>query len=182
MNDPQPEGHMASHIERRKFLAALGGSAAWPLRTRAEQVTRPAVGFLNSASADKYAYLAASFRQGLSDLGFVDGQNITIEYRWAASQYDRLSADHDSGVLSIRPLGSTNQYPVVGVLPERPRLHQPPATALAGYQCSGYRACSIVRLIRHHDRGEERSKARADDDDLVRVDFRPRQQPFHDFL
>src|SRR5262249_16653902 len=72
MNDPQPEGHMASHIERRKFLAALGGAAAWPLRTRAEQVTRPTVGFLNSASADKYAYLAASFRQGLSDLGFVD--------------------------------------------------------------------------------------------------------------
>src|SRR5262249_58819882 len=102
---------MASYIGRRKFLATLLGSAvsaAWPLRTRAEQVTRPAVGFLNSASADKYAYLAASFRQGLSDLGFVDGQNITIEYRWAASQYDRLSADHDSGVLSIRPLGSTN--------------------------------------------------------------------------
>src|SRR5262249_22080756 len=88
---PQPEGHMASHIERRKFLAALGGAAAWPLRTRAEQVTRPAVGFLNSASADKYAYLAAAFRQGLNDLGFVDGQNITIEYRWAAGQYDRLS-------------------------------------------------------------------------------------------
>jgi hypothetical protein len=109
---------MASHIPRRKFLATLlGGAAAWPLRTRAEQVTRPAVGFLNSASADKYAYLAASFRQGLSDLGFVDGQNITIEYRWAASQYDRLSADHDSGVLSIRPLGSTNQYSLVSGLP-----------------------------------------------------------------
>ena len=117
MNDPQPEGHLASHIERRKFLAALGGAAAWPLRTRAEQLTRPTVGFLNSASADKYAYLAASFRQGLSDLGFVDGQNITIENRWAASQYDRLSADHDSGVLSIRPLGSTNQYSLVSGLP-----------------------------------------------------------------
>src|SRR5262249_42486332 len=59
----------------RKFLATLvGGAAAWPLRTRAEQVTRPVVGFLNSASANKYAYLAASFRQGLSDLGFVDGR------------------------------------------------------------------------------------------------------------
>src|SRR5262249_6921881 len=80
-------------------------------------ITRKLVGFLNSASADKYAYLAASFRQGLSDLGFVDGQNITTEYRWAASQYDRLSADHDSGVLSIRPLGSTNQYSLVSGLP-----------------------------------------------------------------
>ena len=74
MNDPQSEGHMASHIGRRKFLATLGGAAAWPLRTRAEQVTRPVVGFLNSASANKYACLAASFRQGLSDLGLVDGR------------------------------------------------------------------------------------------------------------
>ena len=108
---------MIISIGGRELLAALGGAAAWPLRTRAEQVTRPAVGFLNSASADKYAYLAASFRQGLSNLGFVDGQNITIEYRWTASQYDRLSADHDSGVLSIRPLGSTNQYSLVSGLP-----------------------------------------------------------------
>ena len=114
----RPTKHMPrGPLNRRDFISCLGGAAAWPLRTRAEQVTRPAVGFLNSASADKYAYLAASFRQGLSDLGFVDGQNITIEYRWAASQYDRLSADHDSGVLSIRPLGSTNQYSLVSGLP-----------------------------------------------------------------
>src|SRR5262249_59385839 len=63
----------------------------WPLAAHAQRTTRPIVGFLNSASADKYAYLAAAFRQGLNDLGFVDGQNITIEYRWAAGQYDRLS-------------------------------------------------------------------------------------------
>jgi putative ABC transport system substrate-binding protein len=78
-------------VRRRAFITLLGAVAAWPLRTSAEQITRPVVGFLNSASADKYAYLAAAFRQGLSDLGFVDGQNITIEYRWAADQYDRLS-------------------------------------------------------------------------------------------
>src|SRR5215470_1680464 len=93
MNDPQREGHMASYIARRKFLATLlgGAAAAWPLAARAQRTTRPIVGLLNSASADKYAYLAAAFRQGLNDLGFVDGQNITIEYRWAAGQYDRLS-------------------------------------------------------------------------------------------
>src|SRR5262249_2267955 len=63
---------------------------------------------------------------GISDLGFVDGQNITIEYRWAASQYDRLSADHDSGVLSIRPLGSTNQYSLVsGLAASRACTHLP---------------------------------------------------------
>jgi putative ABC transport system substrate-binding protein len=79
-------------MRRRKFIALLGGAAAaWPLPARAQRTTRPIVGFLNSASADKYAYLAAAFRQGLNDLGFVDGQNITIEYRWAAGQYDRLS-------------------------------------------------------------------------------------------
>src|SRR5262244_397960 len=106
-----------AQLKRREFVTFLGGLAVWPLAARAQRTTTPIVGFLNSASADKYAYLAAAFQQGLSDLGFVDGQNITIEYRWAASQYDRLSADHDSGVLSIRPLGSTNQYSLVSGLP-----------------------------------------------------------------
>ncbi len=79
-------------MRRRDFIKAIvGAGTARPFAARAQPTTRPVVGFLNSASPDKYEFLAAAFRQGLTDQGFVDGQNITIEYRWAAGQYDRLS-------------------------------------------------------------------------------------------
>src|SRR6266568_3373091 len=91
MNDPQPEGHMASHIERRKFLATLGGAAAaWSLAARAQQPAIPVVAFLDAASLETEVRGLAEFRRGLSDVGYVEGQNVMIEYRSAEGQADRL--------------------------------------------------------------------------------------------
>src|SRR6266446_5781872 len=77
MNDPQPEGHMASYIRRRKFLATLlGGAAAWPLAARAQQPAIPVIGFLRSTSLGDALHLVTAFRQGLKEADFVEGHNI----------------------------------------------------------------------------------------------------------
>ena len=91
MNDPQPEGHMASHIERRKFLATLGGAAAaWPLAARAQQAPLPTIGYLRNTSAAGSAQLVAALRQGLKEAGVVEGQDVAIDFRWGDDQPDRL--------------------------------------------------------------------------------------------
>src|SRR5271170_6914077 len=87
---------MAIDIARRKFIAALGSAAAWPLAARAQQPAKqtamPVVGFVSGRSADSSVRHMAAFRQGLKEAGIIEGQNMTVEYHWLEGQYDRLPA------------------------------------------------------------------------------------------
>jgi putative ABC transport system substrate-binding protein len=80
-------------MRRREFIAGLGSAAALPLSARAQQPTMPVIGYLGTQSADiDYKTATVPFLQGLKETGYVEGQNVAIEYRWAENQYDRLPA------------------------------------------------------------------------------------------
>src|SRR5271157_4017918 len=78
-------------MRRREFITGLGGAAAWPVVAGAQHPL-PVIGFLNSASPDGFAPMVAAFRRGLKEEGFVEGQNVAIEYQWAEGQYNRVPA------------------------------------------------------------------------------------------
>jgi putative ABC transport system substrate-binding protein len=77
-------------MRRRAFISLLGGAVSWPLAARAQQATMPVIGVLGSATATEWAPSVAAFLRGLSEVGFVEGRDVAIEYRWAENQYDRL--------------------------------------------------------------------------------------------
>jgi putative ABC transport system substrate-binding protein len=79
-------------MRRREFVTLLGGAFGWPFAARAQQPAMPVIGFLSTRSPEDIPHLLAAFHRGLAENGYVDGQNVTIEYRWTFGRYDRLSA------------------------------------------------------------------------------------------
>src|SRR5271169_1135849 len=79
-------------MRRREFIAGLASTAAWPLAVQAQKAAMPVIGFLSPESADDNKSFTVAFLQGLKEAGYVEGQNVAVEYRWAENQYDRLPA------------------------------------------------------------------------------------------
>jgi hypothetical protein len=122
-------------MKRREFIAALCG-AAWPSLGRAQQSAMPVIGLLDSSSADEYAPFLTAFALGLNEVGFVEGRNVAIKYRWADGRYDRLPALATELVrapVTVLVATGTHGHRSAGLRIRSPKDENPPAVvALTG--------------------------------------------------
>jgi putative ABC transport system substrate-binding protein len=119
-------------LKRRAFITLLGGAAAWPLAARAQQPAMPVIGYFNSATPEAFSSYLSAFRQGLKETGYVESENVAIEYRWAQNQPERpeLAADlvrrqvkviaAQGAPASIAAAKATTTIPIVFGVPEDP--------------------------------------------------------------
>ena len=122
-----------AQLKRRDFIAVIGGAAAWPLAARAQQAVTPVIGFLNSQSPDNQADYIRAFRQGLKESGYVEGETVIVDYRWAENKNERLPAlaadlvrrrvaviAASGGLASESVAKATATIPIVFMVPEDP--------------------------------------------------------------